>query len=129
MNTASLRQRHLKDLHSNWRAVLLSYDEGLVKGDAMLAAAIWRNLFNGRQDVDFAKVAMVVAYLRRELRRVTMADAQEVLGGEWKFEGHPAAEADEVRKPANEFLKALQEMQKEGGKSAGKKVKKAAKEA
>ena len=52
-NANSLRQKHLKDMFSQWRAVLLSYDEGLMKGDAMLAAAVWRNLLGAKEDVDF----------------------------------------------------------------------------
>ena len=52
MGSSSIRQRYLKDLFVQWRGVILAYDEGLVKGDAVLAAAVWRNLFKAREDVD-----------------------------------------------------------------------------
>src|SRR5690242_17936871 len=64
---ASQRQTKLKDLFAQWRAVLLSYDEGLVKGDAVLAAAVWRNLLYSKEDVDFEKLAQVVGYMRRQI--------------------------------------------------------------
>jgi cytochrome b pre-mRNA-processing protein 3 len=96
----SLRQKYLKDMFANWRAVLLSYDEGIVKGDAVLAAAVWRNLFGAREDVDFQKLAQVVGYMRKEIRRLDVASDEEVASGHWKFAGDPGAEAEAVRKPS-----------------------------
>jgi cytochrome b pre-mRNA-processing protein 3 len=100
LNANSLRQKYLKDMFAQWRAVLLSYDEGLVKGDAVLAAAIWRNLFASREDVDFQRLAQVVGYMRRELRRLDMAKDDDVLNGHWKFGGDPALEESVVRTPS-----------------------------
>ncbi|KAF2852635.1 hypothetical protein T440DRAFT_446385 [Plenodomus tracheiphilus IPT5] len=97
-NANSLRQKQLKDMFSQWRAVLLSYDEGLIKGDAMLAAAVWRNLFSAREDIDFEKLAQIVGYLRRELKRLDMATDDEVASGTWKFKGNPGDEVALVQK-------------------------------
>jgi cytochrome b pre-mRNA-processing protein 3 len=97
-NSNAVRQKSLKDMFANWRAVLLSYDEGLVKGDAVLAAAVWRNLFGGREDVDFQKLAQVVGYMRREIRRLTQASDEEVASGNYEFNRDPAAEIDVVRR-------------------------------
>ena len=66
-----VRSKYLKDLFLQWRGVLVSYDEGLVKGDAVLASAVWRNVFGGREDADPVRLAMVVAWLRREVGRVS----------------------------------------------------------
>lgn len=96
----SLRQKNLKDMFSQWRAVLLSYDEGLMKGDAMLAAAVWRNLLSSKEDVDFEKLAQIVAYMRRELKRLDNATDDEVANGLWKFSGDPGEEAALVRTPS-----------------------------
>lgn len=93
----SIRQKYLKDMYSQWCAVLLSYDEGLVKGDAMLAAAIWRNLFGAKEDVDFQQLAQIVGYMRRELKRLDMASDDEVANGKWKFSGDPGEEAGNVK--------------------------------
>lgn len=70
MTSRGTRAKYLKDLFQQWRGVLISYDEGLVKGDAVLAAAVWRNLFGGAEEVDAVKLAMVVGWLRREVVRV-----------------------------------------------------------
>jgi cytochrome b pre-mRNA-processing protein 3 len=99
-NANTLRQKHLKDMFAQWRGVLLSYDEGLVKGDAMLAAAIWRNLMGSREDADFEKLAQIVGYMRREMKRLDNATDAEVADGQWKFKGDPGDEASLVRAPS-----------------------------
>lgn len=96
-NANSLRQKQLKDMFSQWRAVLLSYDEGLVKGDAMLAAAIWRNLLCARKDVDFEKLAQIVAYMRREIKRLDGASDAQIANGNWEFGSDPGHEATLVK--------------------------------
>ncbi|ETI26504.1 hypothetical protein G647_03281 [Cladophialophora carrionii CBS 160.54] len=70
LNAQGIRSRYLKDLLLQWRGILVSYDEGLVKGDAVLASAIWRNLFRADEDVDWVKVAQVVAFLRLAVQKV-----------------------------------------------------------
>lgn len=100
LNSNSIRQKYLKDMFSQWRAVLLSYDEALVKGDAVLAAALWRNLFAGREDVDFRNLAQVVGYMRREMRRLDLAKDEDVALGTWKFGPDPSREESVVRLPS-----------------------------
>lgn len=75
LTSRGIRNKYLKDLFIQWRGILAAYDEGLVKGDAVLGAAVWRNLWkashtggvDGGQDVNWAGVAWVVAYMRRVL--------------------------------------------------------------
>lgn len=73
MDMRGMRNRYLKDLFLQWRGVLAAYDEGLVRGDAVLGAAVWRNLWKGSEvgpggeEMDWTKVARVVAYMRRVL--------------------------------------------------------------
>ncbi|RAL06229.1 uncharacterized protein BO80DRAFT_489747 [Aspergillus ibericus CBS 121593] len=78
-----IRNKFLKDLFIQWRGVLAAYDEGLIKGDAVLGAAVWRNLWKAShtapdgKDLDWSKIAQVVAYMRRvlsELSQVHEAD-------------------------------------------------------
>jgi cytochrome b pre-mRNA-processing protein 3 len=109
MTQNGIRQRHLKDLFNQWRAVLLSYDEGIYKGDAVLATAIWRNLFAARDDVDFEKLAQVVSYMRRGLMQLVAATDDEVLSGAWKFDTDPGTEEALIKAPsklAAEVMKA-----------------------
>lgn len=70
ISSRGLRQRYLKDLFVQWRGLMLAYDEGLVRGDAVLASALWRNLFKGREDVDMRVLAAVVSWMRLSLRNL-----------------------------------------------------------
>lgn len=91
MAARGVRNKYLKDLWVQWRGVLVSYDEGLIKGDAVLAAAVWRNVFQAREDVDLADVAAVVSYLRRELARLDKLPDSHISTGDIKFP-NPAEE-------------------------------------
>ncbi|KAK4945267.1 Serine carboxypeptidase 3 [Elasticomyces elasticus] len=74
-----VRNKYLKDLFLQWRGVLAANDEAMVKGDAVLAGAIWRNLFQGKEDVDWEKVALVVAYLRRAITKVGTLELNTII--------------------------------------------------
>ena len=80
MNAQGIRSRYLKDMFLQWRGILASYDEGLVKGDTVLASALWRNLFRADENVDWEKVALVVAFLRRTVRTVGSMSMDELIG-------------------------------------------------
>lgn len=85
MAARGVRNKYLKDLWVQWRGVLVSYDEGLIKGDAELGAAVWRNVFQAREDVDLADVAAVVSYLRREVARLDRLSDAQLSTGDVKF--------------------------------------------
>ncbi|KAF7543056.1 hypothetical protein G7Z17_g11053 [Cylindrodendrum hubeiense] len=70
ITSSALRQRYLKDIFVQWRGLLLAYDEGLFKGDAILASAIWRNLFKGSPDVDPRTLVAIVGWMRSSLMRL-----------------------------------------------------------
>lgn len=85
IHARSIRTKYLKDLFIQWRGILAAYDEGLVRGDAALGAAVWRNLFKASptgldgQEFDWTKVAWVVAYMRRvtsELSKIQESDLE-----------------------------------------------------
>ena len=90
MEARGMRNGHLKDLFLQWRGVLAAYDEGLIRGDAVLGAAVWRNLWKASEvgpdgkELDWTKVARVVAYMRRvlaEMGRMSEADLVFMVGG------------------------------------------------
>ena len=85
--TAAGRGKHLKDLFVQWRGIMTTYDEGLVKGDAVLATAIWRNIFKGVDDVDMVKVSEVVAYLRAMVQRLESVPYEDIVSGAILFNG------------------------------------------
>lgn len=78
MQARGIRNKYLKDLFLQWRGVLAAYDEGLVKGDAVLAGAVWRNVFKGREDVDWVKVGVVVAYMRKVMGMLASVEVNQL---------------------------------------------------
>ncbi|OAL75021.1 hypothetical protein A7D00_0619 [Trichophyton violaceum] len=85
ITSRTVRVSYLKDLFVQWRGAIAAYDEGIVKGDAQLAAAVWRNLFKGLptdhkgEELDWAKIAKVVLYMRRSLDNLAEFETQEVI--------------------------------------------------
>ncbi|KAJ0418131.1 ubiquinol-cytochrome C chaperone-domain-containing protein [Aspergillus carlsbadensis] len=85
LTSRSIRNKFLKDLFIQWRGVLAAYDEGLIKGDAVLGAAIWRNLWKAsyhgpdEKEIDWEKVARVVAYMRRVTSELAKLDEGELI--------------------------------------------------
>ncbi|KAH6610739.1 hypothetical protein Trco_000759 [Trichoderma cornu-damae] len=67
ITSSALRQRYLKDIFVQWRGLLLAYDEGLIKGDAVLASAVWRNLFKGDPEVDPRALVAIIGWMRSGL--------------------------------------------------------------
>lgn len=96
ITSGSIRSRYLKDLFTQWRGAVLSYDEGVMKGDTILAAAIWRNLFQGRESVDVDKLVLVTSWMRREMKRLSEIDDRVIKSAEWKWEASPGHEANLV---------------------------------
>ena len=85
MVARGVRNKYLKDLWLQWRGILLSYDEGLINGDAVLAAAIWRNVFKASEGTDVADLALVTAYMRQQLKMLDGLSDQEIAEGRVKF--------------------------------------------
>lgn len=103
MTARGIRNKYLKDLWVQWRGVLVSYDEGLIKGDAVLGAAVWRNVFQAREDVDLADVAAVVSYLRREIARLDKLSDGHIASGDITFP-KPAEEVKVVRETTSAWM-------------------------
>ena len=80
MSARGIRNRYLKDLFIQWRGLLAAYDEGLVKGDTALAGAVWRNMFKADEEVDWLKVSVIVAYMRRVAVMLGRVEVNEIAG-------------------------------------------------
>lgn len=93
MTARGVRNKYLKDLLLQWRGLLLSYDEGLMNGDAVLATAVWRNVFKSSEQADIADVALVTAYMRRQLSRLDKMTDDVIAAGQMDFEGPEAVKA------------------------------------
>ncbi|RDW59686.1 hypothetical protein BP6252_12773 [Coleophoma cylindrospora] len=95
MHARGTRNKYLKDMFIQWRGLLAAYDEGIMKSDAVLAAAIWRNLFKANEDVDVRGLAHIVSYVRRSLRDLDALSEESVMEGDVEF-SEPADEAKVV---------------------------------
>lgn len=78
ITSSAIRQRYLKDIFVQWRGLLLAYDEGLIKGDAIMASAVWRNLFKGSPDVDPRSLVAIVGWLRGGLAQLEALRDEDV---------------------------------------------------
>ncbi|THV53000.1 hypothetical protein BGAL_0062g00160 [Botrytis galanthina] len=95
MHARGTRNKYLKDMFVQWRGLLAAYDEGLAKGDAVLAAAVWRNVFKANEDVDIKGLATIVSYMRRTMQELEKLSDQDIMSGQLTF-GDPAGEASFV---------------------------------
>ncbi|PFH59996.1 hypothetical protein XA68_11579 [Ophiocordyceps unilateralis] len=78
ISSSALRQRYLKEVLIQWRGLLLAYDEGLIKGDAILASAVWRNLFKGSPETDPRALLAVVGWMRASLAALEATSDQSL---------------------------------------------------
>jgi cytochrome b pre-mRNA-processing protein 3 len=85
MDARGTRNKYLKDMFIQWRGLLAAYDEGLAKGDAVLAAAVWRNVFKANEDVDIKILAQIVSYMRRVLRALDAVSDDKVMQAGLQF--------------------------------------------
>ncbi|KAJ2378351.1 Ubiquinol cytochrome-c reductase assembly protein Cbp3 [Coemansia sp. RSA 2603] len=74
----------LKDLVSSFKGTVMSLDEGFARSDAVLAAAIWRNLVPVDEAV--LPIDAVTKYVRRQLQRLNKCDIAELSSGNFVFE-------------------------------------------
>lgn len=86
MTSRGVRNRYLKDLNAQWRGVLVSYDEGVIKNDAVLATAVWRNIFNADAQVDVLDLALVTAHLRSQMSKLDGMTDEVVAGARVTFD-------------------------------------------
>ena len=91
VHSRAIRNKYLKDLFVQWRGLLAGYDEGLIRGDAVLATAIWRNIFKADENVDFRHLGDVVSYMRGVLKGLDGMQDDAIAGGEVVF-GDPGTE-------------------------------------
>ena len=99
ITSSALRQRYLKDIFVQWRGLLLAYDEGLVKGDAILASAVWRNLFKGAPEVDPRALVAIVGWMRSSLASLESTSDMTFM----------QAAGEVLNKPVDVFWKRLEE--------------------
>lgn len=85
MEARGTRNKYLKDLFIQWRGLLFAYDEGLVKGDAALASAVWRNVWKANEDVDIKGLTKVVAFMRKSIMDLEATEELDLQMGKWEW--------------------------------------------
>ncbi|KAI9762252.1 MAG: hypothetical protein M4579_000576 [Chaenotheca gracillima] len=85
MAVSAARNKHLKDLFLQYRGAMAAYDEGVCRGDAVLATALWRNVWAQAVDVDLVRLTQMVAYVRNVISRLEALSDEEVAAGKFEF--------------------------------------------
>jgi cytochrome b pre-mRNA-processing protein 3 len=85
--------RQVKAMAQAFYGRIAAYEEGLAGDDALLAAALQRNLFRG-QNGDPAAFAALTSYMRREAKALDAGQAEDIMAGRVAF-GPPPVSGDE----------------------------------
>ncbi|KAF2862423.1 hypothetical protein K470DRAFT_228609 [Piedraia hortae CBS 480.64] len=90
LTSRSVRNKYLKEMWQQWRARMVSLEEGLIKDDAVLAAAVWRGLFSVGDapdtNADIYQLALITAWLRCVLSDLQAMPEEQIMLGqvEWR---------------------------------------------
>uniref|UniRef100_A0A3B4V2D5 Ubiquinol-cytochrome c reductase complex assembly factor 1 n=1 Tax=Seriola dumerili TaxID=41447 RepID=A0A3B4V2D5_SERDU len=68
----------LKVMTETFYAAIFGYDEGILSDDPVLAAALWRILFN-RQCEDPKQLELMVEYVRKQMQYIDALDGEDLL--------------------------------------------------
>lgn len=88
MNVMSgqIRDSYMKDFHSQMMGMIFSLDEALARqNDDVMAAALWRNIFNGDKNVDLVKLEALVRYVRMQLYVLDSIPDRAFAFGDFEF--------------------------------------------
>ena len=96
MHARGTRNKYLKDMYIQWRGLLAAYDEGLAKGDAVLAAAVWRNVFKANENVDILGLGQIVCFMRNTLKALDSLSDEKIKTVIVEF-GNPGDESKVVK--------------------------------
>ncbi|XP_030319052.1 ubiquinol-cytochrome-c reductase complex assembly factor 1 isoform X1 [Calypte anna] len=77
LNSVTLKE-DMKTMVENFYAALFGYDEGILSDDHVLAAALWRNLFN-RNCEDPRHLELLVEYVRKQVQHLDALSGEELL--------------------------------------------------
>ncbi|KAK1796321.1 hypothetical protein P4O66_009387 [Electrophorus voltai] len=72
------RKESMRAMTEMFYAALFGYDEGILSDDRVLAAALWRNLFN-RQCEDPRQLELVVEYVRKQMQFIDSLNGEDLL--------------------------------------------------
>uniref|UniRef100_A0A8D0B6V5 Ubiquinol-cytochrome c reductase complex assembly factor 1 n=1 Tax=Salvator merianae TaxID=96440 RepID=A0A8D0B6V5_SALMN len=92
-------KQSMRSMAENFYAAIFGYDEGILSDDHVLAAAIWRNLFNKHCD-DPRHLEIMVEYVRKQVQHLdTMPGEDLLLTGEVTWRPLVETNAQSIVKP------------------------------
>nr|DBA22409.1 TPA: hypothetical protein GDO54_013438 [Pyxicephalus adspersus] len=71
-------KKTMKSLTEIFYASIFGYDEGIISDDRILAAALWRNLFNMGCD-DPCQLSLIVEYVRKQMQYLDSLNGEDLL--------------------------------------------------
>ncbi|XP_057262386.1 ubiquinol-cytochrome-c reductase complex assembly factor 1 isoform X1 [Pezoporus wallicus] len=77
INSVVLKQ-DMRSMVENFYAALFGYDEGILSDDHVLAAALWRNLFNKNCE-DPRHLELLVEYVRKQVQHLDALSGEDLL--------------------------------------------------
>jgi cytochrome b pre-mRNA-processing protein 3 len=107
MNTKNKRiaYNHLNDI---FRAFLFGFDEGLLSDDTILAGAIWRHLFEECEIKDYAAIAIICEYIRKNVAHLDTINEIDLLkNGIVTFVGFDQTNRDHLKERTKVIEKIL----------------------
>ncbi|GAA6095634.1 ubiquinol-cytochrome-c reductase complex assembly factor 1 [Tachysurus ichikawai] len=72
------RKEGMRVMTETFYAAIFGYDEGILSDDCVLAAALWRNLFN-KQCEDSRQLELMVEYVRKQMQFIDALDGEDLL--------------------------------------------------
>lgn len=69
----------LRELNSEFRGLIIAYEEGLLSSDRALASAFWRNWISNKDTTDPQVLAALVDYVRSQVKIMDSSDHEELL--------------------------------------------------
>ncbi|XP_053099574.1 ubiquinol-cytochrome-c reductase complex assembly factor 1 isoform X2 [Hemicordylus capensis] len=90
----------MRSMTESFYAAIFGYDEGILSDDHVLAAAIWRNLFNKHCD-DPRQLEIMVEYIRKQVQHLDAIPGEDLLlSGEVSWRPLEETNAQSIVKPA-----------------------------
>ncbi|XP_033009065.1 ubiquinol-cytochrome-c reductase complex assembly factor 1 isoform X2 [Lacerta agilis] len=90
----------MRSMTENFYAAIFGYDEGILSDDHVLAAAIWRNLFNKHCE-DPRQLEIMVEYIRKQVQHLDAIPGEDLLlSGEVTWRPLVETNAQSIVKPA-----------------------------
>lgn len=74
-----------KEFDSQLRGSIFAYDEALVEGDTVMAGALWRNVFQAKEDVSLQQLEQLTHYVRVQLYLLDKLSDDDFTHARFKF--------------------------------------------